>query len=508
MNYKYDIKKQENLLYQESPDNLTNERIMEFVRHFMNVQRPRLQKLDAYYRGWDEGVLGVDNRRVQDGYADYRLTHPFAQEIADFQTSFSVGNPIGVEAESEHKTLDAVNDYNDVDTLNNDLFLDMTKYGRAVELIYRDEQDGDNERIVRLEPLETFVIYSNDVEPVPVMAVRVTERMVIDQTTSITGIIVENPIKKHVIEYWTNDMHAVSAEMVLTDNLKIAITEPLVTMPVVEYWNNTLRTGDYENVIPLIDAYDAAQSDTANYMTDMNDAILTIKGDIDSLFDGADLMINPNDKDAAIKLAKAKQEMLNEMKNARMLLLKSGISATGTQTNVDANYIYKQYDVSGVEAYKTRLYKNIHAFSRTPDVSDDNFASNASGVAMKYKQLGVIQLAATKRRQFEKGLYRRYKIIQTLENAVSGKWDLDYNDIRFTFHDNLPQDDITTLQDLVQAGAQFPQEYLLRFAPGGVDVDELMRMMDEQANDPEYTRLSQRLEAVNNDTTGIDVQVQ
>lgn len=488
-------KLQETLLYQENIDNLTPARIMEFVRHFYNVQRPRLQKLDAYYRGWDEGVLATDTRRVQEGYADYRLTHPFAQEIADFQTSFSVGNPIGVEAEEEHDELDAVNNYNDVNTLNNDLFLDMTKYGRAVELTYRED---NTERIVRLDPLNTFVIYSNDVDPSPIMAVRLSERMVIDQVPSI-------PIKKHVIEYWTEDTHAVSTEITLTDNLKIAYTEDLVTMPVVEYWNNTLRTGDYENVIPLIDAYDAAQSDTANYMTDMNDAILTIKGDIDSLFDGADLMVDPTDKDAAIKLAKAKQEMLNEMKNARMLLLKSGISATGTQTSVDANYIYKQYDVQGVEAYKNRLYKNIHTFSRTPDVSDDNFASNASGVAMKYKQLGVIQLAATKRRQFEKGLYRRYKIIQTLENAVSGKWDIDYNDIRFTFHDNLPQDDITTLQELVQAGAQFPQEYIWRFAPGGVDVEELKRLMDEQTNDPEYTRLAQRLEAVNDDTTGTDV---
>ena len=501
MTYEYDIKKQENLLYQDDPANLTNERIMEFVRHFYNIQRPRLKKLDAYYRGWDEGVLETETRRAQEGYADYRLTHPFAQEIADFQTSFSVGNPIGVEAESKHDALDTVNDYNDIDTLNNDLFLDMTKYGRAVELTYRDR---DNNRIVRLDPMNTFVIYSNDVDPSPIMAVRLSERVVIDQTTQV-GVALPNSIKKYIVEYWTEDMHVVSNEIVLSDRLQIAYTEDLVTMPVVEYWNNTLRTGDYENVIPLIDAYDAAQSDTANYMTDMNDAILTIKGDIDSLFDGADLMVNPADKDAAIKLAKAKQEMLNEMKKARMLLLKSGISATGTQTSVDANYIYKQYDVQGVEAYKNRLYKNIHAFSRTPDVSDDNFASNASGVAMKYKQLGVIQLAATKRRQFEKGLYRRYKIIQTLENAVSGKWDIDYNDIRFTFHDNLPQDDITTLQDLVQAGAQFPQEYLLRFAPGGADVEELKRMMDEQVNDPEYTRLAQRLEVVNNDTTGTDV---
>lgn len=230
MTYKYDIKRQENLLYQEDPANLTNERIMEFVRHFYNVQRPRLQKLDAYYRGWDEGVLATDTRRAQEGYADYRLTHPFAQEIADFQTSFSVGNPIGVETEGSHEELDEVNDSNGINTLNNDLFLDMTKYGRAVELTYREE---NMERIVRLDPLNTFVIYSNDVDPHPIMAVRVTERMIIDQTTQ-NGAIISNPIKKHIVEYWTEDTHAVSSEMILSDTLMIADTEDLVTMPVVE----------------------------------------------------------------------------------------------------------------------------------------------------------------------------------------------------------------------------------------------------------------------------------
>lgn len=195
--YNIEIKLQETLLYQEDINNLTPTRIMEFVRHFYNVQRPRLQKLDAYYRGWDEGVLATDTRRAQEGYADYRLTHPFAQEIADFQTSFSVGNPIGVEAENGHDELDAVNDYNDVDTLNNDLFLDMTKYGRAVELMYRED---NTERIVRLDPLNTFVIYSNDVDSHPIMAVRLSERMVIDQTTQ-AGVVLSNPIKKYIVEY-------------------------------------------------------------------------------------------------------------------------------------------------------------------------------------------------------------------------------------------------------------------------------------------------------------------
>lgn len=37
----------------------------------------------------------------------------------------------------------------------------------------------------------------------------------------------------------------------------------------------------YEDVIPLIDLYDAAQSDTANYMTDLNEATLVITGEFE-----------------------------------------------------------------------------------------------------------------------------------------------------------------------------------------------------------------------------------
>lgn len=486
---------QANLLYQETPNNLRDyNRVMEFVKHFLEYQQPRLKRLDAYYRGKNEGILGQTKRRMQDGYFDYRLTHPFAQEIADFHTSFSVGNPIGIETtENNHEKLDEVDEFNDVDNLNAETYLDMTKFGRAFELVYRGDDTEGMERIVRLNPTETFMIYSTDVDPKPLMAVRVVGRLTIDEENN------HAPLLKYVIETWDNERHVTSKPMQKQDQFIAERVENVVTLPVVEYWNNSLRIGDYEPVLSLIDAYDAAQSDTANYMSDLNDAMLVIQGDIDTLFEGADLMVDPTDAEAAKKLAYEKQKMLQEMKDARMLLLRSGISATGSQTSVDAKYVYKQYDVNGVEAYKNRLYKNIHTFSRTPDISDENFASNASGVAMKYKQLGVIQLAATKRRQFEKGMYARYKIIQDLEQFVSGGWNINYRDIRFTFKDNLPTDDITTVQTLVQAGATLPQEYLYRFLPGGVDVDEVQDMMDKQNENADYMHISERLEAVNND---------
>ncbi|WP_145461895.1 phage portal protein, partial [Staphylococcus saprophyticus] len=74
--------------------------------------------------------------------------------------------------------------------------------------------------------------------------------------------------------------------------------------------------------------------------------------------------------------------------------------------NVDAEYIYKQYDVSGVESYKNRINDNIHMFTNTPDMTDENFSGTTSGEAMKYKLFGLEQRAAIKEGLFRKGLRR------------------------------------------------------------------------------------------------------
>ena len=500
---------QANMIYQELPENLNSARILDFVNHHKKYQQPRLQRLNAYYSGQNISILEPDSRRISDG-SDVRLTHPFGREIADFQAGFSVGQPITIDVDDgDHDTLDEVNKQNDIDTLLSDLFLDSGKYGKAFSLTYRE--DGyQYERIVRLDPENTFMIYNTDVDYKPIMAVRYVPVQTITEYGEITQVNLE-----YNIETWSDEEHINYSPIDLSvPNLTIANREPLVKLPVVEYWNNSLRIGDYENVISLIDAYDAAQSDTANYMTDLNDAMLVIKGDIDNLMDGAELYLDPNSPDYDAQLKKqveTKMQVLRELKEANMLLLKSGNNAVNGQTSVDAEFIHKEYDTTGVEAYKNRLYKDIHSLSRTPDVSDSNFAGNVSGVAMRYKQLGVIQQAQTKRRQFEKGLYALYDIVQTLEKQVSGSWNIDVNDIKFTFHDNLPVDDVETIIQLTQAGAQFPQEYLYQFAPKSSDTDELIDMMNKQRGDidSETNRLAKRDEAVeNDDQQGTDVSVQ
>ncbi|MGS4091190.1 phage portal protein, partial [Staphylococcus pseudintermedius] len=87
-----------------------------------------------------------------------------------------------------------------------------------------------------------------------------------------------------------------------------------------EYNANRFRQGVFENVLDLIDAYDYAESDTANYMTDLNDAMLKIEGHLD-----------------------LKLEEVKKMRKSRIILAKTKADASGRMGNANVDFIYKQY---------------------------------------------------------------------------------------------------------------------------------------------------------------------
>ncbi|MFP7243097.1 phage portal protein, partial [Pediococcus pentosaceus] len=457
---------QANMVYQANPDDVLAhpETLLKFIVHHKNNQVPRLRRLLDYYESQNTGINDVDSRRREKGKADYRASNAFAPYIANFQTAYSVGKPIGVQLDNaKHEILDRINESNDVDSHNYELFLDATIYGRAYELVYRNAENL--EKFVRLSPTETFIIYTLDVDPKPAIGVRYH---------AIPNVDPANPTQKFVVEVWTDKQYIrYRPTNVAGSSLEVDVIEPRTVMPLIEYKNNWLRMGDFEHVLPLIDLYDAAQSDTANYMQDLNDALLVIQGDIGQEQEDLIASLDSSDPDYAQKVLKIKREFNEQIADTNTLLLHSGTDFDGRQTTVSAEYIYKQYDVQGTEAYKKRVADDIHKFSHTPNLTDENFASNVSGIAMKYKLLGTVELAATKRRMFEKGLYRRYSIVDNLERAVSSGWNIKVDDIVFTFQDNLPEDDLGEITALVQAGATLPQAYLYRYAPGITDPDEL-----------------------------------
>lgn len=409
--------------------------ISDFITHHLEAQRPRLQMLDDYYQGLNYNVMRSDNRRREKHLADNRVAHDFASYIADFINGYCFGHAIQVQSEKEmtQNAINSLHDLNDIDSHNRSIGLDLSIFGRAYEYIIRNQDD--EVRIYKSNAKNTFVIYDTTVQQNSLAAVRywkVSE----DEDTDLYHI---DFITDQATYFFVGSK---------STNLKISERKPpelhsFGKVTITEFSNNEKRRGDFEKVIPLIDLYDNAQSDTANYMSDLNDAMLLIKGNIDL---GDENVVRLQKEANVFHLQPPEYTDDNDKVN---------------EGNVDAEYIYKQYDVNGVESYKDRISRNIHMFTNTPDMTDENFSGNQSGEAMKYKLFGLEQRTAIKEGLFRKGLRRRYKLIGEIM-SVNRELDKDnIKDLVFTFTRNLPKSLTEEMQMYVNAGGEISQKTLM-----------------------------------------------
>lgn len=444
-----------NLHYRfSSAEDLLNDKsvLAGMIKDHYDNQVPRLAILDDYYKAKNTNIM-KNRRRKEKHKADHRAAHNRGKVLASFDVGYNTGNPIKIQVDGDKKQqkIDEFNANNDIDGLNSELWLDMDKYGRAYELHFRDKQDKDWVRLSNV--FETFVVYDTTIMRNPIAAVRypktrfsknVDKTMVQPTVYTAENIITFNETKLSSLK--------LEGEIIENHNYK--------EVPIVEYSPNRFRMGLYEDVLSLFDLYDAAQSDTANYMTDLNDALLVISGDIEA--------------------AGLTTEDAIKQKEANMLLLQSGIDVNGNKTSVSAGYIYKQYDVDGVEAYKDRIRKDIHDISMIPDLQDNNFSGVQSGEAMKYKLFGFEQMTSTKQRLFKGGLTRRYRLLFNLQASVTEVDNSELEGFKVIFTPNMPKAILEELKSLIDAGATISQETILGLASFIDDVkDELERVAEE-----------------------------
>lgn len=420
--------------YSSLDDLLDNLPILgKMIQHHYEHQVPRLAILDDYYKARNTNIM-QNRRRKEKEKADHRPAHNFAKVITQFDVGYNTGKAIKVEADDKENHQNAIDHFdliNDIDGLNSELWLDMNKYGRAYALQYRSKDDEN--RIALSNAFETFVIYDTTIDRNVIAAVRYPKASF---STDSDGLQI-NPILYTDTEVLNFPTTKISA---------IKLADPKVEkhsfkeVPIEEHSTNRFRQGIYEDTLTLIDLYDYSQADTANYMTDLNDALLLLQGDIE-------------------KSGLTTEDAIKQ-KDANFLMLQSGVDIDGKQTSVSAGYIYKQYDVNGTEAYKKRVQADIHKISNVPDLSDENFSGNQSGEAMKYKLFGFEQMTAVKQRLFEKGLRRRYRLLFN-SKAQTKEVDNAGLDLRITFTPNLPKAIKDELAMLTEAGAEFSQQTLL-----------------------------------------------
>ena len=373
-----------------------------FISHHSTQQVSRLNELERYYEGKNTTIFQRE-RRKEEYQADNRASHNFAEYITTFIQGYMVGVPLKTEYENEliNEELQELNIVNDADELNSELVMDLSIYGRAYEMVFRN----DGLKFAKLNVKNIFLIYDDSIIPKPLYGVRYFNDVLNDEVMHVFLY------STTMVYHYELDKNKKEMPMVLVEE------EPhyFEGVPINEYENDSKRRGDFESILTLIDLYDSAQSDLANYSQDLNDAMFLIEGDV-----------------------KMTPEQARVMKRVNTMILIPRSGPTGQKESVSGRYVYKKYDVAGMEAYKDRIMQDIFLISNVPNLLDESFSGNQSGEAIKMKLFGLSQKRATKERKFKKAIRRRYRLIAgNMERA--SETILDANKIKITFTENIPR---------------------------------------------------------------------
>lgn len=335
----------------------------------------RLQNLYDYYDG-KHNILYKKNRTKDK--ADAKVVSGYASYITTIATAYFLGKNISYKADEGLVGYDRLSEYlatEEEQKTNFELALNASIFGKSYELLYVDNARELKSRC--LDTRDVFVIKDNTIDRNIIGAVRFGINKIKTDEIEVTLEVYDN---KTVTTY----RYMVSDNWSAKDisNAKNIVSRKLHgfnSVPVIEYSNNKNQKGDFENVITYIDAYDTAISTSIDDLTDFSDAYLVLKN-----------------------LGGTTPEDIKQLKDDKVFMV---------QGDGDAKWLIKEVNDTYSQNVKDRLNDDIHKFSFTPDMGDEKFSGNTSGVALEFKLLPLEQLGSQKEMYFKDSLNKRLQLI-------------------------------------------------------------------------------------------------
>lgn len=426
-----------------SIESLTVEDIREII--VKQSYHMKYRKLERYYMG-DHDILHSEKTDKTGG--DNRIVNNMARYITDTATGYFLGQPVVYSSENEEylQILQDIFDYNDEQDHNTELGKQCSIKGDCFEMVYLDE-DG-RIRLGLVFPENMIFFYETESEfTSPLAVIRMVRSLDKDGNVLLKA------------EFW-NWSIVIYMQSFNGGTLEVTGWKEHYwnDVPFTEFINNRERLGDFEGVISEIDAYNRVQSNTANYFQYNDDAILKI-----------------------MKLGDVSTGDVAEMKRQRAIILEDG---------GDVEWLLKTVDDTALENYKNRLREDIHLGANVPNMTDEAFGGNLSGVAVSYKLWGLEQICAIKERKFKRALQRRIELITRILNLQGHNFD--YRDIDIQFRRNQPQNILEQSQIIGNLSSMLSKETLLQLLPF-VDnpQEEIEKMEEEKKQDTESFGLYQ-----------------
>jgi SPP1 family phage portal protein len=389
------------------------------------AERSRILLLKRYYNNM--------NRILNRQYTDInkpmnKLSHNYAAYITDNYVGYMVGKPITYKSDNI-ELLSRITDnflYNDEIDTNTTLAQEQSICGYSYDLLFLDEDSQARFKCVDTENL--IAVYDNTLEE------------------NIMFAILYSPVKGEETTLYIYDKEN-EYKATLKDNSITGLdlgegrSHGYLDVPIDTYENNRQRRGDFEKHLSNIDAYDQANSDTANDFEYFTNALLIVNG------------VTMEEKD----------------EEGRPLNFKDNRVLNFATTDGDAKYLIKNINDTALENYKDRLNSDIHKFSSVVDMSDEKFAGNLSGVAIRYKLNAMENVTSIKEAKFRKGLMRRIELLvdhfKVKDIMQTDKSLRTYLDIKPVFTRNIPSNDLETVNMVKSLNGIVSDETLLAQIP-------------------------------------------
>lgn len=425
-------------------EEITEDLILDLIEKH-SVEKHRILKLKRYYDNNND----IMSRTYNDpNKPKNKLSHGYASLITNSFVGYFLGKPIAYKSDNED-LLNKLNEffmYNDEADENTTLAQEASICGYAYEIIYTD-QDAQL-RFKQIPTEEMIVVYDNTLEENIQFAIRYYDVYNLDNE-DIKEVEVYTKDKKIVYAYNNNSLSLKAdegGEYYFND------------VPVVDYENNKERTGDFEKVMSLIDAYDKSNSDTANDFEYFTDALLVISG----------VLMDETDEEG------------------RPLNFKENRVLNFADSQAKAEYLIKNINDTALENYKNRLDQDILRFASVVDMTDENFASNLSGIAIKYKLMSMEHLTGIKESKFKKGLMRRIELASTIL-AIKTNSLLTYTEIKPVFTRNIPANESEIVSMVKQLYGILSDETLLSLLPFVENAKEEINAIEKADEDKAIT---------------------
>lgn len=420
-------------------EELTDRELMAFINYNAQHLRKMYRENMNLYTG-KHPILNKPDKQTGD---TSRLVVNLPKYITDTFAGYFVGVPpkITLEDKDLNTALQAwLKRTSFTDKLSR-IARDTSIYGRSYGFIYQNE-DSET-RFTVSSPTRSFMVYDDTVEHKPLAFIRYAY-LKNQSTYQAKGYI-----------YYKDAVYSFTKGTIDPDG------KPNIygLVPASEFDENDTKTGIFASVKTLVNALNDALSQKANQVAYFDNAYLAVMG-----------IHLPEKKDGTPNI---------DIKNNRFLYLPN----IDPNVNPRVEFISKPDADQMQENLIQRLTDLIYQISMVPNLNDQAFAGNSSGVALQYKILPMQNLASTKERKFTASLRRLFQAVFSKGTVIPETHSHDWDKLSFTFTRNLPQDVQTAVNNARNAEGIVSKRTQLKLLPFVDDPDsELKQIKQEQAD--------------------------